>query len=92
MLNNKENFKRLSDATLNQVLGQITVSEVEIPCLGAVNLIKAIQDQMNNGGIPHPDDIKGLVTSQEEMAVVIAALEPADPIPATTATTTGEHS
>lgn len=54
--------------------------------------IKAIQDQMNNGGIPHPDDIKGLVTSQEEMAVVIAALEPADPIPAATVTTAGEHS
>ena len=54
--------------------------------------IKAIQDQMANGGIPHPDDMRSLKTVQEEMAVVIAALEPADPIPAATATTAGEHS
>ena len=54
--------------------------------------IKAIQDQMSNGGIPHPDDIKGLASVQEEMAVVIAALEPADPTAAPTATPAGEHS
>ena len=54
--------------------------------------IKAIQDQMANGGIPHPDDIKGLASVQEEMAVVIVALEPGDPTVAPTATSAGAHS
>ena len=54
--------------------------------------IKAIQDQMNNGGIPHPDDIKGLGTVQEEMAMVIAALEPADPTVDQPAMLAGAHS
>ena len=54
--------------------------------------IKAIQDQMANGGIPHPDDIKGLASVQEEMAVVIVALEPGDPTVAPTAILAGAHS
>ena len=54
--------------------------------------IKAIQDQMSNGGIPHPDDIKALASGQEEMAVVIVALEPGDPTVAPTATLAGAHS
>jgi hypothetical protein len=53
--------------------------------------IKAIQDQMTNGGTPHPDDIKGLATVQEEMAAAIAAMEP-DTTSAASATHTGAAS
>lgn len=52
--------------------------------------IKAIQDQMANGGTPHPDDIKGIALVQEEMAIAVAALEPADPT--TSATPAGAGS
>jgi hypothetical protein len=54
--------------------------------------IKAIEDQMANGGTPHPDDIKGLARMQEEMAIAITALEPADPTVVQPATLAGAHS
>jgi hypothetical protein len=70
---------------------------VSLSALGTLNdqlgvKIKAIQDQMTAGGIPHPDDIKALASVQEEMAMVIAALEPGDPTVAPTAMLAGAHS
>jgi hypothetical protein len=53
--------------------------------------VKEIQTQMTNGGIPHPDDIKGLMDVHDELAAAIGAMEP-DPTTAAPATNGGEAS